>query len=97
MSPAIRYREAGRELLRRRRGSGCGRPRSYGSEIVEDDDVAFFEGWDESLLDIGDEALAIDGAVDNEWRIDPIAPQRRDEGQRLPAPIGKLLTRACGL
>jgi hypothetical protein len=66
----------------------CGRPRSYGSEIVEDDDVAFFEGWDESLLDIGDETLAIDGAVDNEWRIDPIAPQRRDEGQRLPAPMG---------
>jgi hypothetical protein len=47
-----------------------------GAEVVEDDDVAFFECWDESLLDISDETLAVDGALDNEWRIDPVASQR---------------------
>jgi hypothetical protein len=25
-----------------------------GAEIVEDDDVALFQGWDENLLDIGE-------------------------------------------
>ena len=59
-----------------------------GAEIVEDDDVAFLECEDENLLDIGDETLVIDGVVDSEWRIDPIAPQRRDEGQRLQRPWG---------
>ena len=46
------------------------------AEIVEHDDVAFFQGWDENLLDIGGEALAIDGAVDHERRVEPIAAQR---------------------
>jgi hypothetical protein len=32
-----------------------------GAEVVDDDDVAFFQGWDENLLDIGGETLAVDG------------------------------------
>jgi hypothetical protein len=34
-----------------------------GAEIVEDDDVALFRGGNENLLDIGEETLAINGAV----------------------------------
>ena len=55
-----------------------------GSEIVEDDDVAFFQGWDENLLDIGGETLAVDGAVDHERRFDPIAAEGGDKGHRFP-------------
>ena len=42
------------------------------AEIVEHDDVAFLQGWDENLLDIGGEAFAIDGTVDHERRVEPI-------------------------
>jgi hypothetical protein len=36
---------------------------AVGAEIVEDDDVASFRGGNENLLDIGEETLAINGAV----------------------------------
>ena len=42
------------------------------------------QGWDENLLDIGGEALAIDGAVDHERRVEPIAAQGSDKGHRFP-------------
>jgi hypothetical protein len=58
--------------------------RLVGGEIVEHDDVALLEGWDENLLDIGGEALAIDGAVDHERRVEPIAAQSGDKGQGFP-------------
>ena len=49
-----------------------------GAEVVEDDDVAFFECWDESLLDISDETLAVDGTrVKNGKPISPKAVGRR--------------------
>jgi hypothetical protein len=37
-----------------------------------------FKGWDENLLDIGGETLAVDGAVDHERRVDPIAAEGCD-------------------
>ena len=53
-------------------------------EIVEDDDVALFRGGNENLLDIGEETLAIDGAVNHERRVDPIAAEGCDEGHGFP-------------
>lgn len=59
----------------------CGLVRA---EIVENDDVALLERGDQHLLDIGDETLAIDWAVDHERGVDPIAAQGCNEGHRLP-------------
>lgn len=41
----------------------------------------------ENLLDIGCEASPVDRAVEHAPRIDPVAAQRSDQGQRLPVAI----------
>jgi hypothetical protein len=43
------------------------------AEIVNDDDVARLQRWHQHLLDISQEALAIDWTVDDAGRVDPIA------------------------
>ena len=50
------------------------------SQIVHNDDVAGRQGGDEELLDIGGEALAVDGAVDDAGGVDPVAPEGGKEG-----------------
>jgi len=56
------------------------------AEIVDDDDVTGPEGRDENLLDIGQEAVAVDRSVDDTGGIDPgMAPDvlpRRDDPAR---------------
>jgi hypothetical protein len=49
------------------------------SEIVEDDNVVAFERGNQELLDIREKQFAIDGAVEQTRRFDPIAAQRRQE------------------
>jgi hypothetical protein len=44
------------------------------AEIVDDDDVAGFERRNQDLPEIGQEAFAVDRAVDDAGRIDPVAP-----------------------
>jgi hypothetical protein len=39
------------------------------TEIVEDHDVAWLEGRDKELLDIGAEPLAVDGSVEQAGRV----------------------------
>ena len=63
-----------------------------GAEIVEDDHVPFFQCGDETLLDIGGEPLAVDGAVDHARRFDPVAAQGGDKGHRFPAAMRALAT-----
>ena len=58
------------------------------AEIVEDDDVALFEGRDEYLFDVGGEQDPVDRSVDDTGRIDPVMPQGGDKGQGLPMAIG---------
>jgi hypothetical protein len=65
---------------------------AVGAEIVEDDDVPFFQGWDENLLDIGGETLAVDGAVDHERRVDLVATQGGDKVIVFHWPCGALAT-----
>lgn len=60
------------------------------AEIVEDDDVAWFQRRREHLLDIGGEEFAVDRPVDHAGSIDPVMPQSRDEGERLPVAIRNL-------
>jgi hypothetical protein len=54
-------------------------------EIVENDDVLAVEGGHKELLDVGEEALAIDGAVEQAQRFDQVATQGREEGRGLPS------------
>jgi hypothetical protein len=53
-----------------------------------------FKGWDENLLDIGGETLAVDGAVDHERRVDPIAAEGCDKGHRFP--VAMVFQSPCG-
>ena len=60
------------------------------AEIVDDDDVARFEDWNENLLDIGQEAFAVNRPVDDTRGIDPVMAQGRQEGQRSPVALRNL-------
>ena len=51
------------------------------SEIVHDDDIAGPECRHQQLLDIGEEATAVDGAVEDAGRVDPVQPEGADEGE----------------
>jgi hypothetical protein len=57
------------------------------AEIVDDDDVARLERGHEDLLDVLEEALAIDGSVDQPRCGDPIVTQSGQEGHGLPAAV----------
>lgn len=74
--------------------AGAGRP--YGgadslgfmaSEIVHDDDVARPQGFDQELFDIGQEAGAVDRAVEDAGCGDAIAAQCRQESHGAPVPV----------
>jgi hypothetical protein len=47
--------------------------------LVHDDDVAWRHNREEKLLDISEEACAIDRSVDDARRGEPVATQRRQE------------------
>ena len=55
-----------------------------GGQIVHDDDIAFFEGWDELGLDIGFEDSAVHRRIDDEGRGEGAATQSGDKGLGLP-------------
>lgn len=57
------------------------------AEIVEDDNIAGLEGGDQELLDVGTELLAVDRAIEEAGRLDPIMPQGGQEGERAPAAV----------
>ena len=53
-------------------------------EVVGDDDVAWREGRDQELLDIGEKAIAVHCAIDDAGRGQPRDAQARDKRARLP-------------
>jgi hypothetical protein len=55
------------------------------AEIVEDNDVAWSESWDEYLFDIGEEACAVDRSVDDTGSAEAVMSQGGKEGQRAPS------------
>ena len=57
------------------------------AEIVHDDDVAWLEDRDELLFDVGAEAFAVDRAVEDARRGEPIAAQCAEEGHRAPVAV----------
>ena len=60
------------------------------AEIVHDDDIAGAEGRHQELLEISARAGAVDRAVDDAGRGDAVVTQRRQKGQRAPAPLRHL-------
>ena len=64
------------------------------AEIVEDDDVALGQSGHQDLLYVESEQFGVDGAIENEGRIDPIVPQGGDEGHGLPVAVGRLCVHA---
>jgi hypothetical protein len=61
------------------------------AEVVEDHDVAGFQRRDEELFDIGEEALAIDGAVEQAGRVDAVVAQGGEERCGLPMAVRDLV------
>ena len=54
-------------------------------EIIHDHDVAGGEAGDQEIIDVGQEALAVDRAVEQAGRLDPVMSEGGDERHRLPA------------
>jgi hypothetical protein len=59
-------------------------------QVVEDDDVAGSQGWDQRLLNPGQEIFGIDRLIKNVGRGNLVAAQGRDECHGFPVPIGDL-------
>jgi hypothetical protein len=85
------------EYFGRKKSFGAGR--AYGSanrpplvaaEIVDDDDIARPQGWDENLLDVESELLAVDRAIEQPWGITAIVTESGQESQGLPATLRHL-------
>jgi len=57
------------------------------AEVVHDDDVTFPERRNQELLDVTPEGLAVDRAVDDAGRFDPIMPKRGKERHRAPVAV----------
>ena len=68
--------------------------RLVAAEIVHDDDITGFEDGQELLLDVGAETLAVDRAVEDARRGEPVAAQRAEEGQRPPAAVWREASQA---
>ena len=54
------------------------------AEIVEHDDIAWRERRDQDLFDVDAEAVAVDRAIEDPWRLDTIGPQGSEKGHGLP-------------
>ncbi len=67
------------------------------AEVVHDDDVAGLEGWDQHVLHIDAEALAVDRPVDEPGRIDSVVAQRGEEGRGVPAAMWRLADQSRAL
>ena len=57
------------------------------AQIVEHDDIAGAKRGDKDLLDIGGEALAVDGPVEDTGSLDPIVPKSADECEGFPVSV----------
>ncbi len=57
------------------------------AEIVHDHNVAWAEAWHQNLLDIGEEAFAVDRNIEDARRCHLADPQGGEEGQGLPMTV----------
>jgi hypothetical protein len=64
-------------------------------EVIEDDDIAGAQGGHEDLLDIGEKAAVVDGAIKHRRRRQALRPQRRDDRVGLPVAIGSVIVQSA--
>jgi hypothetical protein len=57
------------------------------AQIVHDDDIARLQGRDQFGFHIGPEALAVDRAIEDPGRFNPVMTQGSDEGLGLPMAV----------
>lgn len=55
-----------------------------GAKIVENDDVAGLERWQQNLFDIGAETLAIDWSIKDTWSGNPVMAEGCEKGECVP-------------
>ena len=60
------------------------------SQIVQNDDVTSFQGWNQALLHPRGECTAVDGAIEHKGGDDAVAAQTGQKGQRLPVTMRNL-------
>jgi hypothetical protein len=72
------------------RGSLSARLCPCAAEIVDDDDVAWSQRRHKDLFDVGEEACAVDRAVEDAGRVDAIDTQSGEERHRLPMAVRNL-------
>jgi len=60
------------------------------AEIVEDHDIPRLQSCDQYFFDIKTEALGVDRAVEDPWRVDTVMAKCGQEGHRLPMAIRHL-------
>lgn len=54
-------------------------------QVIRDDDIVGVQSWQQHVLDIALKAVAIDRRVDQPWRADLVAGERRDQGRGVAA------------
>ena len=67
------------------------------AEIIHDDDIAGLQHRHELLFDVGPEALAVDGPVEDTRRGKPVAAQCPEKGQGAPMTMGSKAAQALAL
>src|SRR3546814_7658083 len=60
------------------------------AQVIHDDNVAGGQRRQQALLDICDEALAVDRLVEDTGRVDAVTAQRRQEGHGAPVAVWNL-------
>ena len=87
-----------RRQIHERRANALNRAADAGhfvdAEIVGDDEVAGLERRDQYLLDVGEEARAVDRAVAHPWRREPRDTERGDKRTRLPPATRRVVMHA---
>jgi hypothetical protein len=57
------------------------------AEVVEDDDVALVQSWDEHISNIDTEEIAVDRSIDAPWGVNAVMAQRCNKGHGLPMTV----------
>ena len=63
-------------------------------QVVEDDDVAVLQRRHQDLLDVGQEARIVDGAIEHRGCAQAVRPQPQDDRVRLPVAARRVIVEA---
>ena len=63
-------------------------------QVVEDDDVPAVERRHQDLLDVGEEAGIVDGAIEHRGRAQAVWPQSQNDRMRLPVTARRVIVEA---